>query len=145
LTVFLTALAKHASDMGWSEETNTQQIALFNIVPTGGTVTVQINIINVCLVLNPDTGCVSPQYHCRVDDFFESMGTQDISISMLISPGIGTIQVAVSGGTFHNRSRVHCPLHGPSRCAAHHVLAQGNEGERFSDDLHCAPSVLQGV
>ena len=45
LTVFLTALAKHASDMGWSEETNTQQIALFNIVPPGGTVTVQINII----------------------------------------------------------------------------------------------------
>ena len=31
--------------MGWSEETNTQQIALFNIVPPGGKATVQINII----------------------------------------------------------------------------------------------------
>ena len=36
---------------------------------------------NVSLVLNPDTGCVSPQYHCRFDDFFESVGAQEVSIS----------------------------------------------------------------
>jgi hypothetical protein len=28
---------------------------------------------NVSLVLNPHTGCVSPQYHCRFDDFFETV------------------------------------------------------------------------
>ncbi len=27
---------------------------------------------NVYLVLNLTTGCVSPQYHCRFDDFFET-------------------------------------------------------------------------
>ncbi len=31
---------------------------------------------NVCLVLNPNTGLVSPQYHCRFDDFFESVRFQ---------------------------------------------------------------------
>ena len=36
---------------------------------------------NVCLVLNPETGCVSPQYHCWVDDFFESVDSQDVSVS----------------------------------------------------------------
>jgi hypothetical protein len=45
LTVFLTALAKQAAEMGWSEETNTQQITLFDIVPPGSTATVQISII----------------------------------------------------------------------------------------------------
>jgi hypothetical protein len=45
LTVFLTSLGKHATEMGWSDETNAQQITLFNIVPPGGTTTVQINII----------------------------------------------------------------------------------------------------
>ncbi len=45
LTVFLTALAKQAAEMGWSEETNTQQIALFDVVPPGSTATVQIKII----------------------------------------------------------------------------------------------------
>jgi hypothetical protein len=28
---------------------------------------------NVYLVLNLITGCVSPQYQCRFDDFFETM------------------------------------------------------------------------
>ena len=36
---------------------------------------------NVSLVLNPDTGCVSPQYHCRFDNFFESVEAQEVSIS----------------------------------------------------------------
>jgi hypothetical protein len=45
LTVFLTALSKQAAEMGWSEETNSQQISLFDIVPPGTTATVQINII----------------------------------------------------------------------------------------------------
>ena len=35
---------------------------------------------NVSLVLNPDTGCVSPQFHCRFDDFFESVSSQEVSI-----------------------------------------------------------------
>ena len=36
---------------------------------------------NVYLVLSLSTGCVSPQYHCRFDDFFETTrhGTPDIS------------------------------------------------------------------
>jgi hypothetical protein len=36
---------------------------------------------NVYLVLNLTTGCVSPQYHCRVDNFFETThhGRPDIS------------------------------------------------------------------
>ncbi len=36
---------------------------------------------NVCLVHNPNTGCASPQFHCRVDNFFESVGLQDVTIS----------------------------------------------------------------
>ena len=37
---------------------------------------------NVYLVLNPHTGCVSPQYHCRFDDFFETvrLSGPDVSI-----------------------------------------------------------------
>ena len=31
-----------------------------------------IHARNVYLVLNLITGCVSPQYHCRFDDFFET-------------------------------------------------------------------------
>ncbi len=36
---------------------------------------------NVYLVLNLSTGCVSPQYHCRFDDFFETTrhGAPDVS------------------------------------------------------------------
>ncbi len=36
---------------------------------------------NVYLVLNVRTGCVSPQYHCRTDDFFEMThhGRPDVS------------------------------------------------------------------
>jgi hypothetical protein len=37
---------------------------------------------NVYLVLNLHTGCVSPQYHCQFDDFFETVrhGGPDVSI-----------------------------------------------------------------
>jgi hypothetical protein len=36
---------------------------------------------NVYMVLNLITGCVSPQYHCRFDDFFETTrhGGPDVS------------------------------------------------------------------
>ncbi len=36
---------------------------------------------NIYLILNLVTGCVSPQYHCRFDDFFETThhGTSDVS------------------------------------------------------------------
>jgi hypothetical protein len=36
---------------------------------------------NIYLVLNLVTGCVSPQYHCRFDNFFEMMrhGAPDVS------------------------------------------------------------------
>jgi hypothetical protein len=39
---------------------------------------------NVYLVLNLTTGCVSPQYHCRFDDFFETTrhGGPDVSGSI---------------------------------------------------------------
>jgi len=39
------------------------------------------NARNVYLVLNLTTGCVSPQYHCRFDDFFETTrhGGPDVS------------------------------------------------------------------
>jgi len=38
---------------------------------------------NVYLVLNLSTGCVSPQYHCRFDDFFETTrhNGPDVSLS----------------------------------------------------------------
>ena len=37
---------------------------------------------NVSLVLNPHTGCVSPQFHCQFDDFFETVrhSGPDVSI-----------------------------------------------------------------
>ncbi len=37
---------------------------------------------NVYLVLNLHTGCVSPQYHCRFDNFFETVrhGGPDVSV-----------------------------------------------------------------
>jgi hypothetical protein len=37
---------------------------------------------NVYLVLNLITGCVSPQYHCRFDDFFESVRFQSPELSV---------------------------------------------------------------
>ena len=44
-----------------------------------------IHARNVYLVLNLVTGCVSPQYHCRFDDFFETTrhGGPDISSSTI--------------------------------------------------------------
>ena len=40
---------------------------------------------NVYLVLNLSTGCVSPQYHCRFDDFFETTRHNRPDISGTIS------------------------------------------------------------
>ena len=37
---------------------------------------------NVCLVLNPTTGLVSPQYHCQFDDFFESVRFQGPEVTV---------------------------------------------------------------
>jgi hypothetical protein len=37
---------------------------------------------NVCLVLNPNTGLVSPQFHCRFDDFFESVRFQSPKLTV---------------------------------------------------------------
>ena len=37
---------------------------------------------DVCLVLNPNTGLVSPQYHCRFDDFFESVRFQSPELTV---------------------------------------------------------------
>jgi hypothetical protein len=37
---------------------------------------------NVCLVLNPNTGLVSPQYHCWFDDFFESVRFQSPKLTV---------------------------------------------------------------
>jgi hypothetical protein len=37
---------------------------------------------NVFLVLNPNTGLVSPQYHCRFDDFFESVKLQSPELTV---------------------------------------------------------------
>ncbi len=54
-------------------------------------------------------------------------------------------QIAVTGGTVHNRGWVHCPFHVPLRCSPHHVLAQGNEGEGFLSHMHGLSSVLQGL
>ncbi len=50
---------------------------------------------NVYLVLNPHTGCVSPQYHCRFDDFFETvrLGGPDVSIPTTWQRLAGLIRV----------------------------------------------------
>ena len=37
---------------------------------------------NVCLVLNPSTGLMSPQYHCRFNDFFESVRFQNPKLTV---------------------------------------------------------------
>ena len=37
---------------------------------------------NVCLVLNPSTRLVSPKYHCRFDDFFESVRFQNPELTV---------------------------------------------------------------
>ncbi len=37
---------------------------------------------NVCLVLNLNTGLVSPKYHCRFDDFFESVKFQSPKLTV---------------------------------------------------------------
>ena len=63
----------------------------------------------VYLVLNLNTGCVSPQYHCRFDDFFETTrhGGPDVSgtISWQQLAGLGrasTILSEVSAPILHN-------------------------------------------
>jgi hypothetical protein len=40
------------------------------------------NARNIYLVLSLHTGCVSPQYHCQFDDFFEMVrpGRPDVSV-----------------------------------------------------------------
>ncbi len=64
---------------------------------------------NVYLVLNLSTGCVSPQYHCRFDDFFETTrhGAPDVSDTitwqMLAGFGRGNqILSQVSAPTLHS-------------------------------------------
>jgi len=64
---------------------------------------------NVYLILNLSTGCVSPQYHCRFDDYFETMchGTPDvfdtITWQMLAGFGRGNeILSQVSTPTLHS-------------------------------------------
>ncbi len=50
---------------------------------------------NVYLVLNPHTGCASPQNHCRFDDFFETvrLGGPDLSIPTTWQRLAGLIRV----------------------------------------------------
>ncbi len=43
--MYLTALDKHALDMGWSHSSNPQQIVLFDLLLPDGTTTIKINII----------------------------------------------------------------------------------------------------
>jgi hypothetical protein len=64
---------------------------------------------NVYLVLNLSTGCVSPQYHCRFDDFFETTrhGAPDVSdtITWQMLAGLGRtseILSQVSAPTLHS-------------------------------------------
>ncbi len=45
LATYLTALDKHALDMGWSRSSNPQQIVLFDLLLPDGTTTIKINII----------------------------------------------------------------------------------------------------
>jgi hypothetical protein len=45
LATYLTALDKHALDMGWSCSSNPQQIVLFDLLLPDGTTTIKINII----------------------------------------------------------------------------------------------------
>jgi hypothetical protein len=45
LAMYLTALDKHALDMGWSHSSNPQQIVLFDLLLPDGTTTIKINII----------------------------------------------------------------------------------------------------
>ena len=41
---------------------------------------------NVCLVLNLITGCVSPQYHCRFDNFFETTRHRSSDVLIGVTP-----------------------------------------------------------
>lgn len=50
---------------------------------------------NVYLVLNHHTGCVSPQYHCQFDGFFETvrLGGPNVSVPTTWQILVGLIRV----------------------------------------------------
>jgi hypothetical protein len=63
---------------------------------------------NVFLILNLHTGCVSPQFHCRFDDFFETVkhGGPDVSIPSVWQQLAGLVTAAQRPSMeFHDDSR----------------------------------------
>jgi hypothetical protein len=62
---------------------------------------------NINLVLNLHTGCVSPQFHCRFDDFFETVkhGGPDVSVPSAWQQLSGLVTATQAPSLeFHNES-----------------------------------------
>jgi len=65
------------------------------------------HVRNVNLVLNLHTGCVSPQFHCRFDDFFETVkhGGPDVSVPSAWQQLSGLVTATQAPSLeFHNES-----------------------------------------
>ena len=63
---------------------------------------------NVYLILNLHTGCVSPQFHCRFDDFYEMVkhGGPDVSVPSVWQQLAGLVTATQRPSMeFHNESQ----------------------------------------
>jgi hypothetical protein len=89
----------------------------------------------VYLVLNLHTGCVSPQYHCQFDDFFETVrhGRPDVSIPLAWQQLSGlTVMTQIPSMEHHDE----VPHHSQHMQFRNHPVAHSQESKEtisFSD------------
>ncbi len=80
------------------------------------------------LVLNLHTGCVSPQYHCRFDDFFETVrhGGPDVSVPSAWQQLSGLTVVSQTPSMEHHDK---VPHHSQRMQFGNHPVARSQESE----------------
>jgi hypothetical protein len=91
-------------------------------------------------VLNLHTGCVSPQYHCRIDDFFETVkhGWPEVSIQTAWQQLSGlTIMTQMPSMQHHDKapSSSQCMQFGNTMV----MPAENSDNTIFFDDTSGAP------
>jgi hypothetical protein len=83
---------------------------------------------NVYLVLNLHTGCVSPQYYCQFDDFFETVrhGGPDVSVPSAWQQLSGLTVVSQTPSIEHHNE---VPHHSQCMQFGNHPVARSQESE----------------
>jgi hypothetical protein len=98
---------------------------------------------NVYLVLNLHTGCVSPQYHCQFNNFFETVrqGGPDVSVPLAWQQLSGLTTMTQTPSIEHHNEVPH-----PSKCMqfGNNPVTHSQESDNtiFFGDIPAHPSFL---